>query len=102
MSNLRPLGKVVTRIEVDYGDVDDLVHEVYGPTIPELANYEFAAVAEAHSGMSYSFSPNGEPLRPYDQSKWDKRDFNCNCLIMDKLCADGYIVPGDYSVEVYW
>jgi hypothetical protein len=98
----RNIGKVETRIVVEYQDIDRLVREVYGPTIPELATYEFCAIAEAHNGSVYHYSLKAKPLESYDQSKWNKRQFDCNCLIMDKLCADGYIWPGEWCVEVYW
>lgn len=104
MNPTKQIGRVKSIIYTTFHEVEELVHEVYGKTIPELNEdkYEFVAIQECENDSMHEFNIDGK-LSNYDQKKWDKREFNYNnSLIINKLCSDGYIMSGCYLVEVSW
>jgi hypothetical protein len=86
--------------KVEESDLTRFVQEVYDE------NYEFVAVEECGNDSSHTFRVTGV-INKYDETDAKKiRDGDIpiysNGLLLDVLCADGYIEPGEYVVEVCW
>lgn len=87
---------------VNYSDFDEFVNKVY------KINYNFVAQQECGNDSDHSF-PNvtgnildsdkedAEKLRKGEKPSW----FSTG-LLLDCLCADGYIPPGHYLIKVCW
>jgi len=90
-----------TIFEVDYGDLEDFINEIYG------GNFEFVAIQEANNYCSYTFdipskdifffSDEKERIR---QGKYD-RDISVY-QILQCLYEDGFLEAGEYLVNVSW
>lgn len=91
----------VTYYSVEYGDLEKLVQEVY----PEkYSDYCFVSTQECGNDSSHTFNIDGKLGEVWE--KWDKKRFEegnaHNYLILNKLCADKYIKPGKYIIDVCW
>lgn len=101
------IGKTVSVIELDYGDLEDLVNKVYGGKDKE--EYSFVATEECGNDSDHKF-PNISAA-PF-KNEWDQKDadelrsgkFPCyrNYTLLKALCQDGHLEPGDYLVRVCW
>ncbi len=97
------LGTKVNYTEVDYTEVERFTMEKY----PFIKDYEFACVQESGNDTSYTFNVNGK-LDKWDLEDWDKIKSSGtvhnyrNRLVLNKLCADGHIEPGEYLIKVSW
>ncbi len=97
------LGTKINIIEVDYNEVENLVMEKY----PWATKYDFPCMQETSNDTSHTFDIDGE-LDEYDLKDWEELKKNNgylnyrNSLILNKLCADGHIEPGEYLVNVSW
>lgn len=84
---------------VDYDDFNEFVRQVYGN-----GRYNFVAEQEANNYSIYRFDVDGR-IANYDQRDAEEirnGHIDNNNLLFNVLCADGYIEPGEYLVEVYW
>jgi hypothetical protein len=86
--------------KVEEGDLTRFVQQVYDE------NYEFVAVEECGNDSSHTFSVTGI-INEYDAGaaktiRNGEVPTYRNGLLLDVLCADGYIEPGEYVVEVCW
>lgn len=102
---LTPL-KVKTQIInlVDYAELERFAREVYN-----LSNYEFAAVEECDNDSDHAFVVSA--LSP-DRLDDDAEDIALirgghvplyrNHLLLDLLCTDNLLAPGNYLISVCW
>lgn len=88
--------------KVSYQALERFIKEVY----PEMKNYSFVASQECGNDCSFTFNVGEKWLDDPDQ--WEKykkgiikTDYN-NYTIINGLCADKHIKPGEYLVEVCW
>ncbi len=97
------LGTKVEYIEVNSNELDNFVHENY----KWAKNYEFVPMEECGNDSSHSFTVKGQ-LDDSDLEEWEefkrKNGYLAyqNSLVLNKLCADGFIEPGEYLVNVCW
>ena len=87
---------------IEYHDLEEFVKQVYG-----VEDYEFVAIQECGNDSQHRFQVDGEIKGKYDQERSDrirKGQINTyeNRALMNTLCADGYIEPGIYIVDVCW
>lgn len=88
---------------VDYKDLDKLINKVYG-----LKDFEVVATEEASNDSTLSFG--GISSRKQDEYDLEmlnnfKQGINrrfCTHVILNDLCIQGIIPPGDYIVDVCW
>ncbi len=98
--------KKMTRTEIGFHEVDDLVNK----HLPELGgDYECSAGEEL---SNYDRRPYDVSAEEYDAGDWQRclgnRHPNCAWLgfqwnlglILNRLCRDGFLEPGDYLLEV--
>lgn len=98
-SRLKIIKKTI--FEIDFGDLEDFIKEVY-KKIPNIDNYNFVASQEGNNDSVYDFEVNGE-IDEYNMVKILKGDFSyCNAEFLNMLCRDGYIKSGTFLVNVCW
>lgn len=111
-----------TYIEVEYGDLNDLITKHFSFTrertnmdkyYPEpengiyLKEFEFVAVEESSNDTSHTFQVDGK------LSKWDEEEMeemlekqNYDCFstrrILNYLASKGVIETGNYLINVCW
>ena len=96
--------RIKTVIEVEFGDFDNFVSEIYG------CNYEFVAEEEANNYSNYNY-----PISKKDKyDKWeieamekvragDVYGYGVSASdILQTLLEDGHIVEGEYLINVSW
>lgn len=98
---------------VDDTELERLANEVYGRELQggsprRFYNpYEFAAVGECGNDTDHAFVVSARP-HPDDQLAVDSIRGGVavpmyrNGLLLDLLCADGHIAPGNYLIQVSW
>jgi len=96
------VGTKLEVISVDYSEIDQLAHKVYG--------HEFN-MAEDQESTNYSYklfmNINGQGIDDYDQKKLDEfkstgaHNFLADTLLKD-LCRQGHLKPGNYLVDISW
>lgn len=88
-----------TIIEADYGEIEDLVKKHYGLGEPD---YSFVEAQECHNNTSHRFKVEAE----FDVKDWDRakemRWSYSNHTLLNRLCFDGHIEPGEYYIRVSW
>lgn len=111
MVKLRSEKKVI--FEVQYQDLESFVKEIYPKTRGGIKSkyddgYSFVATQECGNDCSFSFKVDDEKMDEYDQEDWNKfketggvPDYN-NALLLQGLCIEGHIEPGEYLIEVSW
>lgn len=86
-----------TVIEADHGEIEDLAKKHYS-----LDHYEFVAAQCCGNDTSHRFRV--EPA--FNQIEWDEavwKEFEYrNFVLLNRLCHDGHIEPGEYYVRVSW
>jgi len=93
--------KKETVYRADYDDVEEFIQKFY-----EDPEYEFVVDMESHNDTSLRFNVNGK-LDDWSQKKVEefragkRRPFICGALLND-LCRQKIIKPGDYIVDVSW
>ena len=93
--------RVKTRFEVDYGDFDRFVEEIYG------GRFEFVAINEANNYSNYTFEVTEEDINDIDEEdeiaiRKGKYPMYCAHTVFALLCKDGYIPKGEYIIDVFW
>ena len=90
--------KITTKTihEIDYNDLEQFAKEKLG-----LKDYEFPEVQECGNNWYYKFMVGGK-LSEYDLEKLNCQKHYSNRAVLNKLCADGHIPPGEYLVSVSW
>ena len=99
----------VTRIAIEHSTIDRIVYLYYGHSDGEfkMPNFEMVANGEWYNDTCYQFTVNGK-INEYDED--DAEEFRrsgkpgdlSNGAVLNILCADGWLEPGDYIVEVCW
>ena len=95
--------KTKTVIEMSDSELDELVHEKLG-----FENYEFVAVEECDNESCHQFKIDGDLSRHASSkeylARWECGTFvhYSNYIILNKLCADRHIPPGNYLITVSW
>lgn len=90
-----------TIIKVQYFDMDEFIEEATGHT------YEVVASEEWGNDSQHRFAIDGK-LGDYEQKEWDqfKKTGECGTYflrtILNGLCADKFIKPGNYLISVCW
>ena len=93
---------VKTYVEVEYGDLERFATEIY-----DLDDYNFACVQECGNDTSTTFNVHGK------LGRWDIKTAKkiveekrvpswSNGILLNLLCADGHIIPGEYLIHVSW
>lgn len=92
----------VTYLEVKYGDLEEFIQEVYN-----RPDYDILGAQEWGNDSSYDFRIDGI-VKDYDESfleefktgkhSGDYRLYN----IMNDMCRNEIIKPGNYLVQVCW
>lgn len=91
-----------TIIRVEYYDLEEFASKIYG-----LQEYNFAAVEECGNDSSHSFDVDGN-LDDYDVEEAEKIknehtvDSYQNYILLNLLCKEGHIEPGNYLINVSW
>lgn len=86
--------------EVDWHDLEEAINKHYGK------DYEFVPDIECGNDSSHDFRVDGK-VNQYDQERLDefKETGDYNFLagtLLNDLCRQGLIEPGDYLVQVCW
>lgn len=91
---------VKTIYKVEYHDLEAFVKKIYN-----MRNYEFVANQECSNDSSHEFNINGI-LGKWELAESEKiRNGRLSCSnrsVLQTLCADGYIEPGTYIINVCW
>jgi hypothetical protein len=91
-------GKQKSYIEVDYKELEKFVHEVY----PQFSEYSFVANEECGNDSQHSFRVDGK-ISEYDKQMFENAKWGpANYILLNKLCEDGHISPGEYLIKVSW
>ncbi len=97
-----------TVIEINYGDLDELITDFLkskGFSEKNFDKYGYECVAENEWGndQSHSFTVSGE-IGSYTQKKIDEKDYGSLSTydLLDWICAEKGIDPGEYLVDVCW
>lgn len=91
-------------IKVSYSDVEAMAEKVYGL---DREKYSFVAVQECGNDEEHSFKVDGQ-ITKYDEAnamlirKGLDVPLYSNNILLNCLCADGFIEPGQYLVKVCW
>lgn len=119
--------KIVTKIEMDYNELDQLIENEFGM---QPGTYESVAQNEWNNYSSYTFTVEPKELsvenisamtqaavatkfKPEGLSELESRYYrhptfrcpNYDCCtrdLLNHLCATGVITAGDYLIEVSW
>jgi hypothetical protein len=86
----------------DYDDLETLVQEVYG-----IDDYSFTDVQECSNDSTHTFVVEKVTEQFYKADakliRSGKRvPRHRNGLLLNCLCADGHIEPGEYIIDVCW
>ena len=89
-----------TYLEVDYSDLERFIQEVYN-----RPDYEVTAAEEWGNDSCYDFKIYGDI-----EDDWDKENIrqfknggSCDLyVIMNDMCRNKVIKPGNYLVQVCW
>lgn len=97
---------------VDYAELERLANEVYGREpkggSPRQfhAEYNFAEVQECSNDTDHSFTVTGDLTRDADTVSLIRSGIEVpiyhNDTLLQCLCDDGHIEPGNYLVQVSW
>jgi hypothetical protein len=89
----------VTYHVVDYSKLNEFVKQVYG-----IKNYSFLDDEQVHNDSCYDFKITGKHEWYSDEEVEEARQGknNNNNILLEALCADGYIPSGHYLVTVCW
>jgi hypothetical protein len=90
-----------TIISVNYGDFDKFVNQVYG------VNFDFVNSEECGNDTTHSFHGIDGEVDDYDQEDLDsfkenKKNSYMTRILLNDLCKNGFIEPGDYYINVCW
>jgi len=92
-----------TFLVVNYNDLNRFIRETTG-----RQNYNCVALEEWDNDSYHSISVSNEPLDQYDSDFWadfknrkETGSFGLS-IIMNALCLEGKIAPGNYLVHVSW
>jgi hypothetical protein len=99
---IRLKGRTETVIKVDYNDLDDFIHQTTGRD-----DYSCCDSQEWNNDSQHRFHVENKPLSEYDQKEWSqfKLGNKRHCylgILLDGLCVDGLIPPGNYIINVRW
>jgi hypothetical protein len=87
--------------QVDYRELECFVSEVYG-----ITDYNFVAVEEGQNDSTYSFIVDGKTdewdMGTVDEIRKGYIPMYSNGVLLNILCADGHLKPGNYSITVCW
>lgn len=84
--------KKKTIFECEYYELEKFVKEKYG------VDYDFVANEECGNDSSHTFTVDGEVDEDFDIHVVSYRNYD----LMNKLCKDGHIEPGEYLINVCW
>jgi hypothetical protein len=90
-------------IEVDYSDLNDLVHRVYGNK-----DYEFVADEEMNNDSTKLYRDVGrEGVDSYEEEKLEKFkkggiETYITRTLLEDMCRSGHLEPGNYLISVCW
>lgn len=99
---MKPLKcKEVTTVEVNYGDLEDFVNQVY-----KTKDYSFTEKAECGNDTDHRFKIDGK-LDRYGKEALEKLKSGSdrgvsNQDVLESLCFEGHIKPGTYIIRVCW
>lgn len=93
--------KKVEYFEVDYGDLEAFIEEVYGQ------EFNLACDQETGNDTALTMEVKKERLGEYDRDKIDRwiRDGEESYMfrvLMFDLCNKDLIEPGNYVIEISW
>lgn len=95
------LFKQKTYYEVTYHDLEDFARPIYN-----LINYEFAAVEECGNSSNFTYDIDGKIDSYLETGVQSIRNGSVplysNRLLLNLLCKDGHIPPGNYLISVFW
>ena len=94
-----------TIIKVDYDDLEDYFEAVYGQA------WCFCSSEEAQNDNVYEYDIGGEHSEEFDE--WDKERFEMwvkegkfwafgTHSLMEEMCRNGLLEPGEYIIKVWW
>jgi hypothetical protein len=86
---------------VNYSDLEDFATKIYN-----LKDYSFVAIEECGNDSSHDFvvsdKINKHELKDVEEIKNGNVKEYRNRLLLDLLCKEGYIPPGNYTISVCW
>ena len=86
---------------VDYYDFNSFVNDIYG------IDYSFTASEESGNDTTHAFNKIDGKVDACDQEDLDlfktneKQSYMAR-ILLNNLCKNGYIEPGDYLIKVSW
>lgn len=93
--------KTETFITADYQEIDELVHKHYNNK-----SYKFAVIQESGNDSTHKFNIDGKidknDLEDANEIRNGKIPLYSNWLVLNCLCADGYLEKGKYLITVSW
>ncbi len=101
--------ETLTLTAIDWHIIDELVYDFYGHSDDKfkLPHFEMVPHGEWCNDSSHRF--NVEPKvgryakKDAEKFRKDGKPRNlCNADVMNILCEDGWLAPGEYIVEVCW
>ena len=102
METLQLKSKIKTVIEVNAFDLDAFVKSIYG-----TKSYSFIADNECGNDSVHTFTVVNEQLEDYEQdelNEWKENDSGnyMTSILLQDLCINGHIQPGEYIISVCW
>jgi hypothetical protein len=93
-----------TVIEMEYGELEKLIEKTYG-----FEEYSIPAEEEKGNECSLTFNL----VKDEEINEWDKADLEKmkttkkpmqyrTHLLMQDMCNNGVLEPGDYVVKIFW
>lgn len=88
---------------IDYREIEQMFRKQH----PDIKYDSFIAVEECGNDSVHNFVVSKQ-LDEWSQDNWQeivkKKSVGCyqNNVILDKLCEDGLLKPGNYLVKVSW
>lgn len=98
---MRTIKKVV--FEVNYGDLERAIQEHF-----DFIEYSICAAEEVGNDSALTFNIDAKPLDEWelkDLEEMKKSNGNKGWrthLLMQAMCIDGVIEPGEYLIQISW
>lgn len=94
---------------IDAHDLNDFIHKTY----PKMKYYQFHWAQKSQNDCSHTFKVQNNWDATDEPEQWEKmkntkEDMHtdayeyCNGMILNALCIEGYIQPGNYLIRVCW
>lgn len=94
--------KQVSYIECDYSDIEELIQRFYGFT-----EYNLVSAEELSNDCSVSYTLTGEiadwELEDVIEMTKTKEPMDYRTRnLLEYMCAEGVLVPGNYLIQISW